>query len=306
MARLLSVIPWVTQNEGAGIDEIESRFDYPRQTLLRDLQEVVFFVGVYPFTPDQLIEVDISDDKVWIRYADWFSRPLRLTPQEAATLLTTARAALVLADDNTPDPLTRALTKLGTMVGAMADQAIDVRLGDAQAEVMDEIRDAIDRQVQISIRYYSYGRDQMSDRQVSPLRLFSDHGNWYLDSWCHTADAARVFRVDRISRASVTDAPMDGRQNSDSKFFTAASDDPRVELRLARSARWVVEQFPCESVVEHPDGTTTVEMAITEIPWLQRLLLRLGPAAVISRADPPITGEVASSAARRVLSLYDA
>ncbi len=306
MARLLSVIPWVTQNEGASIDEIESRFDYPRQTLLRDLQEVVFFVGVYPFTPDQLIEVDISDDKVWIRYADWFSRPLRLTPQEAATLLATARAALVLSDEDTPDPLTRALTKLGTMVGAMADQAIDVRLGDAQAEILDEIRSAIDSQVRLSIHYYSYGRDRVTERLVSPLRLFSDHGNWYLDAWCHAAEAARVFRVDRISRASLTDTPSDGIRDSTSGFFSADADDPRVELRLDPSAHWVVEQYPCESVVEHEDGHTSVEMAITEIPWLERLLLRLGPAAVISRSDPPITEAVASSAARRILSLYDA
>ena len=44
---------------------------------------VLFLVGVYPHTPDQLIEVVIEDDRVWIHYADWFARPLRLTPPEA-------------------------------------------------------------------------------------------------------------------------------------------------------------------------------------------------------------------------------
>jgi len=304
MGRLLSVIPWVTQNEGALIDEIERRFDYPREMLLRDLQEVVFFVGVYPFTPDQLIEVDISDDKVWIRYADWFARPLRLTAEEAATLLAAASAALVLTDEETPDPLTRALTKLGTIVGAKADQAIDVRLGDAQTEIVDEIRHALDNQV-LSIRYYSYGRDSISERQIDPLRLFNEHGNWYLDAWCHTADAPRVFRVDRISHADRTDIPVDNSRSVQSASFAASSGDPRVTLRLGRSAHWVVEQYPCESVTHDPDGTIIVELAITEIPWLQRLLLRLGPAAVISRADPPITEEVISDAARKILSLYD-
>jgi len=305
MGRLLSVIPWVTQNEGALIDEIERRFDYPREMLLRDLQEVVFFVGVYPFTPDQLIEVDISDDRVWIRYADWFARPLRLTSEEAATLLTTALAALVLTDEETPDPLTRALTKLGTMVGAMADQAIDVRLGDAQTEIVDEIRHAIAGRLRLAIRYYSYGRDQISERVIDPLRLFNEHGNWYLDAFCHTADAPRMFRVDRISHAGLTDIPIDGDRRVQAASFAASGGDPRVILRLDQSAHWVVEQYPCESVTNNSDGTILVKLAITEIPWLQRLLLRLGPAAVISMVDPPITEEVISEAARKILSRYD-
>ena len=305
MGRLLSVIPWVTQNEGTPIDEIERRFDYPRDMLLRDLQEVVFFVGVYPFTPDQLIEVDISDDKVWIRYADWFARPLRLTPEEAATLLATANAALVLADEDTPDPLTRALTKLGTMIGAKADQAIDVRLGDAQSEIVDEIRCSLDAHVQMEIRYYSYGRDQISERNIEPLRLFNEHGNWYLDAWCNTVGAPRMFRVDRIRSARATDIPIADSRSVQTGSFSASSGDPRVTLRLEPSAQWVIEQYPHESIDHSPDGTVSVELAITEIPWLQRLMLRLGPAAIISRADPPISVETVSEAARRILSRYD-
>lgn len=304
MGRLLSVIPWVTQNEGAPIEEIEKRFAYPRDLLLRDLQEVVFFVGVYPFTPDQLIEVDISDDKVWIRYADWFARPLRLTSEEAATLLATARAALVLTDEDTPDPLTRALTKLGTLVGAKADQAIDVRLGDAQVEVVDEIRHAIDDRVRLVIRYYSYGRDQLTEREIDPLRLFNENGNWYLDAWCHMAGASRMFRVDRISHAEPTDKPIDTDLSVKAASFAASGDDPRVTLHLDQSAHWVTEQYPCESVTPVADGCMVV-LAITEIPWLVRLLLRLGPAAVISEADLPITREVVSEAARKILSRYD-
>ena len=86
LVRLLAVIPWVTEQDGAAIDEIAVRFDYPRDQLLADLQEVVFFVGVHPFTPDALIDVDIRDERVWIRYADWFAKPLRLTAEEGAGL----------------------------------------------------------------------------------------------------------------------------------------------------------------------------------------------------------------------------
>ncbi len=306
MARLLSVIPWVTQHEGAAIDEIERRFDYPRELLLLDLQEVVFFVGVHPFTPDQLIEVDISDDKVWIRYAEWFERPLRLSRVEAAKLLATARAALLLADgDDPPDPLTRALTKLGTMLGAQADQAIDVRLGEARAEIIDVVRRAIAGGVRVAIDYYSYGRDEVTHREVDPVRLFSDQGNWYLDAWCHAVGAQRMFRVDRIIGVKAGETPIDDLRSSRVSSFTAAPEDPRVSLRLDATAAWVVQQYPCESVSDGPGGTLEITLAVTEIRWLERLLLRLGSAAEIIHANPPISGEVVRVAARRILARYD-
>ena len=101
----LSVIPWVAeQPDGAAIDDIVERFAYPRKQLLADLQEVVFFVGVHPFTPDSLIEVEVSDDRVSIRYAEWFSRPLRLSPEEGARLLTAARSVLPLTESAGDDP----------------------------------------------------------------------------------------------------------------------------------------------------------------------------------------------------------
>ncbi len=306
MARLLSVIPWVTQNEGAAISEIERRFDYPRALLLKDLQDVVFYVGVHPFTPDQLIEVDISDDKVWIRYADWFARPLRLSQQEAATLLATARAALLLMpDDSVPDALTRALTKLGTFLGAQANQAIDMRLGDARAEVMDVIRSGLDTRVRLSIDYYSYGRDGLSRREVDPVRLFSDQGNWYLDAWCHNAGAPRMFRVDRIIHADITTVAARDDHSPQDTAFTARPDDPRVHLHLSPDAAWVTEQYPCESVDAMPDGSLNVVLAVTELRWLERLLLRLGPAATITHSDQALAPDMVEAASRRVLARYD-
>jgi len=304
MSRLLSVIPWVTQQDGAAITEIEERFDYPRELLLGDLQDAVFFVGVHPFTPDQLIEVDISDGKVWIRYADWFSRPLRLSPEEAAKLLATARAALMLTDDDAPDTLTRALTKLGTMLGTSADQVIDMRLGEARAEIIDVVRNAIETRVRVSINYHSYGRDRITQREIDPIRLFSDLGNWYLDAWCHSVDAQRLFRLDRIINAAVTDIAAGEHRSAHIASFVAAPDDPRVGLVLDSSAKWVAEQYPHESLTERPDGSLELRIAVTEIPWLERLLLRLGPAVRIVDADPPIAPDLVASAARRILARY--
>ncbi len=307
LARLLSVIPWVArQDDGALIDDIMDRFDYPRPQLLDDLQEVVFFVGVHPFTPDSLIEVEIGDERVHIRYADWFSRPMRLTPEEGARLLTTGRSVLPLTGSDDADgagPLLRALTKLGTALGEGAADAVHVRLGHAPLDTLAILRDAVSRNLQVDLEYYTYGRDELTKRRVDTQRLFSDQGNWYLSGWCHRADGERVFRVDRIRSVLLTDEPNSANAPAHASSFTPDGDDPRVVLRLASSARWVVEQYPVEAVAEHGDHLD-VTMAVTATAWLERLLLRLGPAAEILELDSSLPDDLRAAAAERVLARY--
>ena len=52
LRRLLAVIPWVVDRGGAPLEDISTNFDYPTEQLLVDLEEVLFMVGVHPFTPD--------------------------------------------------------------------------------------------------------------------------------------------------------------------------------------------------------------------------------------------------------------
>ena len=309
MTRLLAVIPWVVQQQGAPLDEIVARFDYPRSQLVEDLTGVVFFVGVHPFTPDSMIEVDISDDEVQIRYADWFSRPLRLTPSEGARLLTAGHSLLsdqfgAGEDNEAAGPLLRALTKLSMALGEAADQAVEVRLGHAGKETLVPLRSAIGRGEQIDIEYYTYGRDELTQRIVEPSRIFSDNGNWYLGAWCHRAAAQRVFRVDRIRSVRLTGEDVKHQPSDSAGTFTPAGDDPRVVLRLHPDSAWVTEQYPTESVETDEQGWFTVSMAVSAVGWLERLMLRLGPSAEIVAIDAPLSPDLVSEAANRVLERY--
>jgi proteasome accessory factor C len=308
MARLLAVIPWVVEQDGAPLDEIARRFDYPREQLVDDLTQVVLFVGVHPFTPDSLIEVDITDDRVQIHYADWFSQPLRLTPEEGSRLLIAGRSVLSSSepsgDDPAASPLLRALTKLGMALGDSADRAVDVRLGDAPEATLRTLRAAIGDGLQVELDYYTYGRDELTTRTVDPARVFSDHGNWYLHGYCHRAAAERVFRIDRIRDARATDIAIEQELVGGGEAFTPDADDPRIRLRLAADAAWVIEQYPTESVEQQDDGTYHVVIAVTAVPWLERLLLRLGPETEILTAADPLSDDLVASAATRILSRY--
>ena len=320
MARLLGVIPWVVARDGALIDEMTARFDYPRDQLLADLTEVLFFVGVHPYTPDTLIEVDIADEVVHIRYADWFSQPLKLSAEEAARLLVAGRSVLAVGPegggppsgeavggepaDDEAGPLLRALAKLGLVLGDEAGARVEVSLGYAPRATLETLRQAVEDRRRVEIDYYSYHRDRLTARAVDPALVFSDRGHWYLSGWCHRAGAERVFRVDRIRRVTLTETSVEvDLSRREAPTPAPAPDGPVVTIRLAPPAAWAAEQYPVLDRRNLGDGAVEVKMVAPQT-WLARLLVRLGPDAEVIERDPAIPPDLAASTAARILERY--
>ena len=276
LRRILAIVPWVAERDGPTLDEISERFAIDRRDLLADL-DVVFMVGIPPYTPDTLIDVVVEDDRVWIRLGDYFRRPLRLSPAEGLALLAAGEAVTAGDDDG---PLARGLAKLAGALGVRlgGEGELDVSLGTAPQGTLELLREAVADHRLVELDYYSYGRDEHSTRTVEPARVYAQDGAWYLLGWCHRAEDERVFRLDRIATASLLGdhfTPRDGVAEA-APGFTAEPDDLRVTLRLAPAARWVAEHHPVLSVEATPDGNATVVMAVSELTWLVRLLLRLG------------------------------
>jgi len=300
LQRLLALVPWVAARDGPRIDEVCARFGCTRRELVDDL-DLLFLCGLHPYTPDVLIDVDIDDGRVWIRYADYFSRPLRLTPAEGLALLAAGKTLLAAPGMDPDGPLARGLRKLAGALGVDADQAVEIALGAVPAEVMAPVRDAVAARRQVEIEYYAFGRDEWTRRVVDPYAVFSASGQWYLSAYCHMVTDERLFRLDRVRAVTPlgsTFSPPD--RPPELTVYRPRPDDPRVTLELEPSARWVLEQYPVERVEELEGGRARAVIAVSERPWLERLLLRLGPAGRVVEA-----GEgVAESAARRLLVRY--
>jgi proteasome accessory factor C len=300
LQRLLALVPWVAARDGPRIDEVCARFGCTSRELVDDL-DLLFLCGLHPYTPDVLIDVDIDDGRVWIRYADYFARPLRLTPAEGLALLAAGKTLLAAPGTDPEGPLARGLRKLAGALGVDADQALEIALGAVPAEVMAPVREAAASHHQVEIEYYAFGRDQWTRRVVDPYAVFSASGQWYLSAYCHVVTDERLFRLDRVRSVTALDSTFAPPQRPpELSVYRPRPDDPRVTLELDPSARWVVEQYPAEGVEEMEGGRVRVVVAASERPWLERLLLRLGPAGrVVGAAD-----DVAASAARRLLARY--
>ena len=303
LQRLLAMVPWIAAQDGPTVEEICERFDVTPQQLASDL-EVVWLVGLPPYTPDALIDVVQEGDRVWIHYADVFAEPQRLTPDQAVALLTAGASVLALPGADPEGALARGVGKLAAVLGIDVDQVLDVHLGGASAEVLEVLRTAVRERRRVHLDYYSYGRDTRTERDVDPYLVQAEDGSLYLLAHCHLAQGERRFRVDRIAAASLLEDTFEAREGDlGSGLFQPDADDPRVVLHLAPEASWVVDTYPVEAVRPADDGGQVVTMAISAEPWFARLLLNLGPQARIVDAPDELRG-AAGRAAARILARY--
>ncbi len=307
LRRVLAIVPYIVANPGQKVAALADRFGVSEKSLLEDLS-VVFMVGLPPYSPDSLIDVEIDDEsRVTIGLADYFSRPLRLTPAQGLGLVAASDALLSVPGTDPDGSLAQALRKLGNVLGMSDGDSVDVFLGSAETSVLEQLRSAVTSGLEIDLEYYSYGRDATSRRRVAPWRVFADSGFWYLHAWCHLADGERLFRVDRIEAVADTGTPstvLPDPSAAEKGVFNASDTDPNVVLRLASSDRWIIEAFPCEVVADEGD-TFDISLVISAVPWLQRLLVRLGSKVeVVAEDGLPQASDLAYEAASRILQRY--
>jgi proteasome accessory factor C len=300
LRRLLAIVPWVAANDGPRIDDVCRRFGVTQAELVADV-DLLQYCGVYPFTADVLMEVRLEGDRIWIQYADWFNRPLRLTPEEALTLVASGRTLLAVPGADPEGPLARGLAKLADAMGVEVDEAIEVHLGHIPAGILDMLRSAIDNRRQVELDHYNKSRDTRRRRTIDPWDVFAAEGEWYVQAWCHAAQAERVFRLDRIRALVVLDSTFEPPATlPPRRTFDPGREMPRVVLDLEPWSRWVAEQNHIESVEELGDGRLRVTMRVSETIWLERLLLKLGGGATLVEGDPVVRRD----AAAKVLARY--
>ena len=302
LRRVLALVPWIAEHPGAALTEIANRFGVSEPELEHDL-ELLPLCGLPPYTPDRLIEVEIVDGHVWVRFAEYFERPLRLSAEEGLALLAAGRALLAVPGSDEHGALATALEKLAGALGATEGLAVEV----GEPPALDALRRATEAVERVEIDYYSFGRDATTTRQIDPFSVFHAFGHWYAAAYCHLATDERLFRLDRVRAVRPTGEHFERTARDDIAHFGATvyhprADDPRVALELAPEAAWVVESYPAEEAKERSNGSWRVVLAVSERAWLERLLLQLGPAARV--VAPPELRSVGAEAAGRLLTRY--
>jgi proteasome accessory factor C len=304
------MVPWLLAHQGAPLEEVAVEFGIGQSQLVKVL-ELLCVCGRPGHMPDDLIEADWESGKVYLGNADAIARPLRLGIDEALALIVGLRALADVPGLGDRDAVVRALAKLEEAAGTSASVADSVHVDldrTPRPDVVAACEDAVRRRRRLHIRYLVPHRDETTERDVDPMRVLHLDGRWYLEGWCHRAEAVRLFRLDRIMDARVLDVdgtppPAARSRDLDAGVFAPGPDDLLVTLDLLPRSRWVVDYYPIDSVEERAEGVLRVRLRTADTAWLRQLVLRLGGGGRV--VDPPALAQAVTAVAREALAAYE-
>ncbi|MFG2719365.1 helix-turn-helix transcriptional regulator [Streptomyces sp. NPDC048416] len=305
--RMLSLVTYLRERPGAHVADVARAFGITEDELISDL-DVLPMCGT-SFRGGDLLDIDTDGDRIWWHNPDDVAAPLRLAADEATALLVAARAVSTLPGLREGDrqALLRATAKLEAAAGeaAGASSRLSVTF-ESEGGVFAEVDRAISERRRLWVKYYSPARDELTEREVDPIRLFAV-GHTYMEAWCRLSEARRTFRLDRVAEIRLLDeasAPPELELRDLSEGLVQPSaDDPEVVVEVSPGGRWVAEYYPHDSADELPDGGLRITLRTPDPASLRRLALRLGQDGRI--VSPDDLAESARRAATEALAAYE-
>ncbi|MFG2575418.1 WYL domain-containing protein [Streptomyces sp. NBC_00704] len=309
--RMLSLVTYLRERPGARIEDVARAFGITEDELVSDL-DVLPMCGT-SFRGGDLLDIDTDGERIWWHNpaalgAD-AAEPLRLAADEATALLVAARAVATLPGLREGDrqALLRATAKVEAAAGEAAGASARLSVTfESEGGVFADVDRAISERRRLWIRYYSPARDELSEREIDPIRLVSV-GHTYVEAWCRRSEARRTFRLDRVAEIKILDEPsappeIEMRDLSEG-LVQPAAEDPEVVVEVGPGGRWVAEYYPHDSADELPEGGLRIALRTPDPASLRRLALRLGRDGRI--VSPPELADSARRAAREALTAYD-
>lgn len=148
------------------------------------------------------------------------------------------------------------------------------------------VASALLNQVRLDISYFARGRNESSQREVSPQMLVHHRGNWYLAAWCHKQNAMRSFSMDSIESATVLGKATKSVPKTELNTFIgqgygifSGNKVSWATLRFsAERARWVSRELwhPRQKTSFDPEGRLILELPFTDTRELTMDILRQG------------------------------
>lgn len=291
VSRLLDLVPFLSTHSHISLKELANEFGISEKAMANELT-ALSMCGLPGYTPYELIEIFFDSGFVTINNHDPLDIPRALTQLEVASLLIgleILRDAAIAESVTLLEQIDSLIAQMKSLMGGailIAENAI--------TSFQPVIESAIASRATLSLKYISPVRDEIAIREVDPLSLRSEKSHSYLVAFCHSANAVREFRLDRI---------IEVREVEDSTFTPrsaelVAGEQSSFQLKIHGDRRAIAEALSISEIASNGE----VEVEIYSPEWLVKAVLAHSPQIELL-GESQIRGEVKSSA-ENILALY--
>lgn len=292
LGRIVDLVPFLVRGP-VPVEVAADRYGISPKALLQELSVLQYSGPTDLGGWQDFIEVQVDDGVVSLANAPELARPRRLSIEEALSLQLGLQALVPMVSDEELPALNALEAKVAaaTLRGAGTIPEIDLKAEPQRnAELLPVLRDAAAEGGTLRLEYLNPTKDERTERLVNPLALRSDGDRWYVDTYCHSAQGRRVFRVDRIVSIEKTPRvplPADFEGSPAAWPFQPGGGDADVVavLRLAPEALWVEHEYAAEDGIDLSDGSRRVTMRVSGLEWLPRFLAQFGGSVALE--GPP-------------------
>ncbi len=325
LRRVLTLIPLLQERQGMTVSEISRYLGVPPREVTEEIRDLVMMCGVPPYFPHNYIGFYLEGDRVFVRFADHFRRPVRLTLPEALSLTIALRAleggvgGAGQAFGTAAQGLLRKVREVlapeeAETLRAAEKRIVAPRAASAPAAArLHALRDAMGRLLRVRIVYFTAHRGALTDRIVEPWGLVEQGGDWYCVAFDSVRRRAVPFRVDRIRSVELLDESYEVPETFDAarwrspEMYRPTGEETTVRIRFgAEVARFIREQSDPRDLEEGPDGSVVRRLRSASIEWVVQYVLRhaphaevLEPAEVRAAVAETCAAVVGGKAARR-------
>jgi len=245
--RLLLLVSYVRKKQGATVGEVAQALGLPADEVRRAIGQLSL-CGKPPFSPDDLIDIWIDGaDRVHVEMDQSLGRPLKLTVRESVALKVALNALAGSESGPFAETARAALAKLEATLDAGERAGGDDLAARFSLETEDRgsderfrvIAEGLAERRAVEIVYYTAARGETSTRLLQPYGLLQMLGAWYAVGHDSKRGELRIFKLERVREARLTEerfvrpADFDARRFAEAGLY-AGVQAGRARIRFAR------------------------------------------------------------------------
>jgi predicted DNA-binding transcriptional regulator YafY len=274
--RLLAITLELMAKKRVRASELAARFEVSTRTIYRDIERInLAGIPVASFT---------GADGGFELMDGFFLTKQHFTIQDFSVIYQILQGM----EESVGGTLTTLKHKLGSLEPKLSqdsyagDILIDMSTPPGEKEMVRTVYRSIEQNKVISFSYRS-ASGTVTNRTVEPIRLYWEKGVWYLEGYCQSRNAHRLFRTSRMSRLILTDESFQAKERQpDQQQELPVGIHAQLRFELTAEPR-VTEQFQGEC--RHLGSHIEVETVFYSWDYALSVILSYGPKVVV--VSPP-------------------
>ncbi|MBZ4035580.1 YafY family transcriptional regulator [Flavobacterium sp. 17A] len=232
--RIVAILIQLQSKKIVKAQELADRFDCSLRTIYRDIRTLeASGVPIY------------SEAGVGYALMDGYRLPpVMFTREEVSSFIAAEKLIQKFTDPVLGNHYASAMYKLKSVLrnsdkdwlsnieSRVIMQTAEPMFHDNSPNTLTALFESIAEKKQILLSYKTFGKDELTERNLEPVGVFHDNNNWYFLGFCHLRKDYRQFRTDRIQNLKKTDLDFTIEHDSLETYLSKNETIPTTKVRL--------------------------------------------------------------------------